>query len=41
LDESNIDHDDKNPDKHWVALLKNIPETIAVSRRQQRLIREN
>ncbi|MGB2832245.1 MAG: response regulator transcription factor [Methylotenera sp.] len=28
-------------EKQWVALLKNIPETIAVSRRQQHLIRSN
>lgn len=26
-------------EKHWVALLKHVPETIAVSRRQQHLIR--
>lgn len=31
---------DKNcSEKHWVALLKNVPETIAVSRRQQHLIK--
>jgi len=30
---------DKNGDKQWFALLKNIPETVAVSRRQQHLIR--
>lgn len=28
-------------EKHWVALLKDIPETVAVSRRQQHLIRAN
>ncbi len=39
--ECNVDHEDKNPDKHWVALLKNIPETITVSRRQQHLIRSS
>ena len=27
-------------EQHWVALLKNIPETIAISRRQQHLVRE-
>lgn len=26
-------------DKHWVAILKNIPDTVVVSRRQQHLIR--
>jgi two-component system response regulator AlgR len=31
----------KSSDKHWVALLKCIDETIAVSRRQQHLIRAN
>ena len=31
--------DKNNVEKHWVALLKNVPETIAVSRRQQHLIR--
>jgi len=30
---------DENGDKQWVALLKHVPETIAVSRRQQHLIR--
>lgn len=30
---------DEHGEKHWVALLKNVPETIAVSRRQQHLIR--
>lgn len=39
--EGNIEVDHSNGDKHWVALLKNIPETIAVSRRQQHLIREH
>lgn len=34
------DHGDKNTaEKHWVALLKGVPETIAVSRRQQHLIK--
>jgi two-component system, LytTR family, response regulator AlgR len=28
------------PETQWVALLKNIPETLAVSRRQQHLIKE-
>lgn len=28
-------------EKQWVAILKNVPETIAVSRRQQHLIRQN
>lgn len=28
-------------EKQWVALLKNIPDTITVSRRQQHLIRQN
>lgn len=31
----------KSGEKHWVALLKNTNETIAVSRRQQHLIRAN
>ncbi len=31
----------KSCEKHWVALLKNTDETIAVSRRQQHLIRAN
>lgn len=39
--ENNIQNDHKNGEKHWVALLKDIPETIAVSRRQQHLIRAN
>lgn len=30
---------DEHGEKQWVALLKNVPETIAVSRRQQYLIR--
>lgn len=30
---------DELGEKHWVALLKHVPETIAVSRRQQHLIR--
>ena len=32
-------NDDKHGEKQWVALLKHVPETIAVSRRQQHLIR--
>ncbi|MDO9365638.1 MAG: LytTR family DNA-binding domain-containing protein [Methylotenera sp.] len=28
-------------EKQWVAILKNVPETITVSRRQQHLIRQN
>ena len=43
--ESEVEHNAEiehgNGDKHWVALLKHIPETIAVSRRQQHLIREH
>jgi len=39
--ENNTEDDHKIGEKHWVALLKNIPETIAVSRRQQHLIRAN
>lgn len=31
---------DENGDLHWHALLKGVPETIAVSRRQQHLIRQ-
>jgi two-component system, LytTR family, response regulator AlgR len=31
----------KSSERHWVALLKNTDETIAVSRRQQHLIRAN
>jgi len=31
---------DEHGEKQWVALLKNVPETIAVSRRQQHLIRQ-
>lgn len=37
--ECNSDTEHKSAEKHWVALLKNIPETITVSRRQQHLIR--
>ena len=37
--ECNGDTEHKSAEKHWVALLKNIPETITVSRRQQHLIR--
>ncbi len=37
-----IDEDgNKSSEKHWVALLKDTTETIAVSRRQQHLIRTN
>ncbi|MFZ3087218.1 MAG: LytTR family DNA-binding domain-containing protein, partial [Methylotenera sp.] len=32
---------DEHGEKQWVALLKNVPETITVSRRQQHLIRQN
>ncbi len=32
-------HQDEHGEKHWVALLKHVPETITVSRRQQHLIR--
>jgi two-component system response regulator AlgR len=32
--------DGDNGEKQWVALLKDIPETICVSRRQQHLVRE-
>ena len=39
--ECNSENEHKNGEKHWVALLKNIPETITVSRRQQHLIRAN
>ncbi len=38
LTEEEADND-KNSDKQWVVMLKHIPETIAVSRRQQHLIR--
>jgi two-component system, LytTR family, response regulator AlgR len=31
---------DENGDLHWHALLKGVPETVAVSRRQQHLIRQ-
>ncbi|MES2013415.1 MAG: response regulator transcription factor [Pseudomonadota bacterium] len=34
-----IPNDKNGNEKHWVALLKGIPETVAVSRRQQHLIR--
>ncbi len=34
-------HQDENGEKQWVALLKNIPDTVTVSRRQQHLIRQN
>jgi two-component system response regulator AlgR len=27
-------------EQQWVAILKNIPETVAISRRQQHLVRE-
>ena len=36
-----MDNQEENSEKQWVALLKNVPETIAVSRRQQHLIRTN
>lgn len=36
---SSEENGEKNGEKHWVALLKHVPETIAVSRRQQHLIR--
>ena len=39
--ECNVENEHKNGEKHWVALLKNIPDTITVSRRQQHLIRAN
>lgn len=40
-DEVNADRDSpKSAEKQWVAMLKLVPETIAVSRRQQHLIRE-
>ncbi|MDD2833546.1 MAG: LytTR family DNA-binding domain-containing protein [Methylotenera sp.] len=32
---------DAHGEKQWVALLKHVPETVAVSRRQQHLIRQN
>jgi len=32
---------DEHAEKQWVALLKHVPETITVSRRQQHLIRQN
>lgn len=32
---------DEHTEKQWVALLKHVPETITVSRRQQHLIRQN
>ncbi|PKO46536.1 MAG: DNA-binding response regulator [Betaproteobacteria bacterium HGW-Betaproteobacteria-22] len=32
---------DAQSEKQWVALLKHVPETITVSRRQQHLIRQN
>lgn len=32
---------DDHAEKQWVALLKHVPETIRVSRRQQHLIRQN
>lgn len=35
------DNQNESNEKQWVALLKNVPETIAVSRRQQHLIRSN
>ncbi|ACT47078.1 LytR/AlgR family response regulator transcription factor [Methylotenera mobilis] len=33
-------HHDEHAEKQWVALLKHVPETISVSRRQQHLIRQ-
>lgn len=33
------ENDNHNGDTHWVALLKEIPDTIAISRRQQHLVR--
>lgn len=35
----NNENDSSNGDTHWVALLKEIPDTIAISRRQQHLVR--
>jgi hypothetical protein len=37
-DVADADHASAN-DKQWVAILKNIPDTVVVSRRQQHLIR--
>lgn len=34
-----ITHDDAQTEQQWVAILKGVPETIAVSRRQQHLIK--
>ncbi|OGV76510.1 MAG: DNA-binding response regulator [Methylotenera sp. RIFCSPLOWO2_02_FULL_45_14] len=34
-------HQDEHGEKQWVVLLKNIPDTVTVSRRQQHLIRQN
>ncbi len=33
------ENDNRNGETHWVALLKEIPDTIAISRRQQHLVR--
>lgn len=37
--ENDHETDHNGSDKHWVALLKGVPETIAISRRQQHLIK--
>ena len=37
--ENDSETDHNGGDKHWVALLKGVPETIAISRRQQHLIK--
>lgn len=38
-DETDMPQDKSSSDKHWVALLKGVPETVTVSRRQQHLIK--
>ncbi len=39
--ETHSENDRSNGDMHWVALLKEIPDTIAISRRLQYLVRAN
>lgn len=38
-DETDMQNDNRSQEKHWVALLKGIPDTITVSRRQLHLIK--
>jgi two-component system, LytTR family, response regulator AlgR len=35
-----VENDNGQKEQQWVAILKNIPETVAISRRQQHLVRQ-